>query len=109
MIGGNTVADFQVRQAGEYRNPIGEREAAWISAATLYGYLDLVTGDAKYNNYSAKLQESSHIFLCDYIPLAQYKGEKRMIIDGDMYDVLLVDDPMGMHRHLEIYLRYVGR
>ena len=32
----------------------------------------------------------------------------RFIINGLVYDILLIDDPMGMHEHLEIYLRFVG-
>ena len=30
------------------------------------------------------------------------------VIDGNIYDILLIDDPMRMHKHLEIYLKYVG-
>ena len=32
----------------------------------------------------------------------------RMIIDGVEYHILMIDDPMGMHQHLEIMLQYVG-
>lgn len=31
-----------------------------------------------------------------------------MLIDGKIYDVQWIDDPMGMHEHLEIYLKAVG-
>jgi hypothetical protein len=32
----------------------------------------------------------------------------RMVIEGLVYEILLIDNPMNMNRHLEIYLRYVG-
>ena len=31
-----------------------------------------------------------------------------MIIDGYIYDVMLIDNPMNMNKHFEIYLKYVG-
>jgi hypothetical protein len=32
----------------------------------------------------------------------------RMVVDGSIYEVMVYDDPMNKHQHLEIYLRYVG-
>ena len=32
----------------------------------------------------------------------------RMLIDGQVYQIQVIDDPMNMHQHLEIYLKYVG-
>ena len=32
----------------------------------------------------------------------------RMIVNGEVYEILLIDDPMNMHDHLEIYLRFIG-
>ena len=32
----------------------------------------------------------------------------RMIINGSVYHILMIDDPVGMHQHLEIMLQYVG-
>lgn len=32
----------------------------------------------------------------------------RIIINGVIYDILLIDNPMGMNEHLEIYLKYIG-
>ena len=31
-----------------------------------------------------------------------------MLINGEVYEVLLYDDPVQLHEHLEIYLKYVG-
>ena len=106
MIGGNTEAVLQ-KKGGSTTNAIGERVQDWVKISTLTGWLDLQAGDSKYT-YNAKLQESTHIFICDYVPVDQKATDKRLMVNGTVYDVLLIDDPMGMHQQLEIYLRYVG-
>ena len=65
MIGGNTIALFQVKDEGA-KNAIGERIHQWADVASATGWLDLVNGDSKYTPHSAKIQESSHVFLCDF-------------------------------------------
>lgn len=115
-IGGNKPGVIQIRKVQP--NRIGEPDAVYVDALTVMGWLDLLDGDSKHLNYRTKIQESTHIFLCDYKELKFQAGEKpdvkitpensRMIVDGEIYEVMLYDDPMGMHEHLEIYLRYTG-
>lgn len=107
-IGGNTKATIQTRTVT--KNAIGETVPVWTDAQTLFGWLDLSGGSSNYTTYSAKVQESTHVFLADYAPIAQgIRAENsRITIDGRAYDVMLIDDPMGMHRQLEIYLKYTG-
>lgn len=114
-IGGNMKAIIQIREQAKgsngepMKNAIGEAVMNWRDAYTLKGWLDLSGGDSRYTNYHAKVQESTHIFMADYVPLRGVKAENcRMVIDGQPYDVTLIDDPMGMHQHLEIYLRFTG-
>lgn len=107
-IGGTTAAIVQQKAAAGTVNAIGEKVIGWIDLATLHGWLDLANGDSKYT-HNAKLQESTHIFMCDYCPLERFADNKRLVVNGLVYDVLLIDDPMEMHQQLEIYLRYVGR
>lgn len=135
MIGGNTIALIQVKDEGA-KNAIGERIHQWVDVASATGWLDLVGGDSKYTPHSAKVQESSHLFLCDFQsfkglssgwvwnPFSFAKGQissvklddkvdvtsenARILIDGYVYDIMLIDDPMNMHQQLEIYLKYVG-
>lgn len=135
MIGGNTLALFQVKDGGK-KNAIGEREHNWVDVASSKGWLDLSGGDSKYTTYNAKIQESTHIFLCDYQTFKGLSGEwvwdtlnfisgeistltsdkkvdvtsenARMLIDGLIYQIMLIDDPMNLHQHLEIYLKFVG-
>ena len=106
MIGGNITAILQ-RQNGLEINAIGERISAWEDAQTIRGFLDLTSGDSKYT-YDAKLQDSTHVFICDYTPIDRKTEDKRLKVNGLVYDVLLIDDPMELHQHLEIYLKFVG-
>lgn len=119
-IGGNMSATIQVK-TGTARNGIGERVEVWTDCMVLWGWLDLSTGDSKHTNFNAKVQESTHIFLCDYQSLSgsvtvdeQEKTVKvtsenaRMVVDDLIYEILLIDNPMGMNQHYEIYLRFIG-
>ena len=45
MIGGNTYALLQVKDAGTV-NAIGEREHIWTDVTSLKGWLDLSTGES---------------------------------------------------------------
>lgn len=116
-IGGNIQALLQVKRTT--KNEIGACEAAWIDCISISGWLDLSSGDSKHTTFFAKVQESTHIFLCDYQNLKnQPMGEEeftditsdnaRMVVNGDVYEILLIDDPMNMNDHLEIYLRFIG-
>ena len=155
-IGGNLQALLQVKDEGS-KNAIGERVHIWDDVTALKGWLDLTTGDSHYSNFDAKIQESTHVFLCDFTSLkglskrwvwnpfsfltgvidTKYRSpwkwnpfsfisgninnydldapvvdvtseNARMVIQGLVYDILLIDNPMNMNEHLEIYLRFVG-
>lgn len=108
MIGGNINMQLQIRSA--QKNAIGEQGNSWQTIQTIKGFLDLQAGDSKYTNFNQKLQESTHVFVADYVDLdSRIKAENsRAIIGGKKYDVMLLDDPMGMHLQLEIFLKYTG-
>lgn len=109
-IGGNITAVIQT--ATTTKNAIGERVKSWTDSLALKGWLDLSDGDSKHLTYNAKIQESTHVFIADYVALkAGITAEKsRMVINGKVYDILLIDNPMEMRRgsQLEIYLKYTG-
>lgn len=109
-IGGNTTAVIQTYTVT--KNEIGEQVKSWSDTQTLKGWLDLQAGDSKYTTFNAKIQESTHIFIADYVPLAAgiQAENSRMTINGKRYDILLIDNPMGMGSgsQLEIYLKYTG-
>lgn len=109
MIGGNKEAVLQ-RRSGTTSNAIGEQVPAWADAQTVTGWLDYMSGGAGYQTVNAKIQESTHIFVCDYVPLSPgVEAEKaRAVIDGKTYDILAIDNPMELGEQLEIYLKYTG-
>lgn len=134
-VGGNIQALLQVKKNGA-KNAIGERVNTWVDCTSILGWLDLSTGDSKHTTFYAKVQESTHIFLCDFTNLKNLStdrvwnpfsfltgvisktdeqetvnvtsGNARMVVNGEVYEILLIDDPMNMHDHLEIYLRFIG-
>lgn len=108
MIGGNTQLALQTKKSTQ--NEIGEREATWATVKTLKGWLDYQAGEAKHSAFNAKIQETTHVFICDYVALDEsITGETaQAVVNGKTYDVLLIDDPMELHAQLEIYLKYTG-
>ena len=108
MIGGNTTAQLQISTST--KNIIGEGVKTWTSVDSLIGWLDLSSGDSQYTTYNAKIQESTHVFVADYKELDERikSDNSRLVINGRIYDVLLIDDPMDLHSQLEFYLKYTG-
>lgn len=109
-IGGNITAVIQTATTAQ--NAIGEQVKSWADAQTLKGWLDLSAGDSKYLTFNAKMQESTHVFVADYVPLADgiQAENSRMTVNGKVYDILLIDNPMemGSGSQLEIYLKFTG-
>lgn len=126
MIGGNTTAILQVSTTT--KNSLGAGVSTWHDVpvktlsgedAELTGWIDLQSGNSPYTTYNAKIQESTHVFVGDYVvipdvlevdgQIVEVTAENaRMVADSQRYDVTFIDDPMGMHRQLEIYLKYTG-
>lgn len=127
MIGGNTTVVLQV-SAGFEKNRLGERVPAWHNVPVTapdgketewIGWLDFQSGEARNSSYMANIQESTHIFLSDYVvipatlevdgKIVKVTSENtRMVANSQLYDVKLIDDPMNLHKQLEIYLKYTG-
>lgn len=117
MIGGNTKAVLQISTSKQ--NAIGGRDKTWHDVKELIGWLDLQSGDSKHTTYNSKVQESTHVFICDYQPIPgtfEVEGgivrvsaeNARMTINSKRYEVLLIDNPMELNRQLEFYLKYTG-
>lgn len=109
-IGGNTKAMIQVYTST--KNEIGENVQTWADAQSIKGWLDLQSGDSRYTTYHAKIQESTHIFITDYVPLDKRitAENSRMSIGGKTYDILVIDNPMELQggSQWEFYLRFTG-
>jgi hypothetical protein len=107
MINGNIKALLQEKKEIGI-NVIGERIQEWVTIIELKGFLDFQGQSTNRTTYETKLEESSHLFICDYKKLDKKIENKRLVVENEVYDVLLIDDPMNLHQHLEIYLKYVG-
>lgn len=106
-IGGNTVCDL-IYDSGYTNNEIGEKVPVRAVYKSLTGFLDLSNGDSRFMTYNTKLQESTHIFICDYTKIEKNASELRAVINGKEYEITTIDNPMELNKHLEIYLNYVG-
>lgn len=109
MIGGNTAA--RVMRDVAYKDkagvPVkGEPE----KAMDVTGWLDYTAGQVDHGSYKSQVQDSTHVFVSDYDPGYAALSERGLFlsIGGKRYDVLLIDDPMELHEHIETYLKYVG-
>ena len=104
MIGGNLKATIQEKRTT--KNVIGENETRWMPLETnLKGFLDYLSGEGDYSTYNSKLSDSTHVFVCDYVDFKFDIRKHSLLIDGEVYDITFVDDPMKLHKQLEIFLK----
>ena len=106
MIGGNITATIEVL-AESKKNAIGESEQTFTAVKTVKGWLDMASGDSGRLSHYAKVEESTHVFLCDYFAVDFTAENARLVIDSKCYDIRYIDNPMQLNQHLEFYLKYV--
>jgi head-tail adaptor len=114
MIGGNITATIRVKSSNG-KNAIGEGIESWNDVGTVLGWLDYQAGQNGIQQLNAKIQDTTHFFMCDYFrwKLATQDAEVtsencKLILNGEIYNVLMIDDPMNLHQHIEVFLQYVG-
>ena len=91
------------------KNAFGEIETTHEDFITIRGFLDYASGDGSYkSNYRGELAETTHVFLCDFNEIVSNAKptQSRLIVNGCVYDVLMIDNPMGLNRHLEFMLKF---
>lgn len=106
MLTGNKTATLQVKTTT--KNEIGESISAWSTVGYLNGYLDMISNEYNLQNFGAKVEQSTNVFITPYKALNVTSEESRLLIDNKSYEITLIDDPVGMHKHLEILLQYTG-
>lgn len=111
MIGGNITASIQKRTITE--NAIGEHVESWQTVQSIKGWLDMMSADSKSTEYFSKIAEATDVFVADYVQInsnidPENPSNARAVIEGKVYDLKYIDDPMHMHQHLEIFLKYTG-
>lgn len=115
-VGGNTRGTL--RRIKFKTNNLGINEAdetdTGNSICDLNGHLDLLTGGAKLTASTKILEESTHVFVCEYIDLVgkydldihSYEGLV-LSVNGINHKVTYIDDPMWLHAHLEVFLKVI--
>ena len=110
-IGGNLTGTIQAKTA-QGKNALAEVKHKWTDKVSVDGWLDMMSGDSNFSTYNAHIAESTHVFLCDYdaevYALKDEQQSQRMIINGIVYDVKYIDNPMELNEHLEIFLKRIG-
>ena len=111
MIGGNTILNLQTRSATT--NVIGEHDETWNTVQSITGFIDMMSANSNSTTYNTKIVDATDVFITDYVEIATYINHEnpdnaRAIVDGRIYDVMYIDDPMMLHKHLEIFLKYTG-
>lgn len=101
---------FSVMKLIKKDNGIGGKVEKENEVFKIQGFLDLAQGfgaNGENSNLNSFLQESTHILITDY---KEDISNKNWIIDskGNRYNIVLVDDPVSRHHHLEIYLKFIG-
>ncbi|ELC8400415.1 head-tail adaptor protein [Clostridium perfringens] len=101
---------FSVMKLIKKDNGIGGKVEKENEVFKIQGFLDLAQGfgaNGENSNLNSFLQESTHILITDY---KEDISNKNWIIDskGNRYNIVLVDDPLSIHHHLEIYLKFIG-
>ncbi len=107
MIGGNIDLVLKTKTTTE-KNKIGEKVAEWQDYKTIHGFLDFMNEATGRTNFNSKIVESSHVFICDYVSIDKKETELKAYCNNQEFDVTYIDDPMNLHKHLEIFLSYVG-
>lgn len=106
MINGNKTLILQIKTIT--KNSLGEQIEAWEDVQSIKGFLDLMNNQENISTHLASIIESSHVFICDYINIPHDEELLRASCDGKIYDVKYIDNPMGLNKHLEIFLDYLG-
>ena len=110
-IGGNIDCVLKIESITT--SAIGEKVKGWVDLITLHGFLDLQNQGKDFATYNKAMEDSTHVFVCDYVNIVK-DGKKakatelRATIDGEDYDVTYIDDPMNLHYQLEIFLKRVA-
>lgn len=106
MIGGNI--DLVLKEKVTTKNDIGENVLSWVDYKTIHGFLDFMSESTGRANYNSKIVESTNVFICDYEEIDKPLAQLKAYCNNKEYDITYIDDPMNLHQHLEIFLKYIG-
>ncbi len=108
LIGGNKTIQL-MKKVDNVLNDIGEDTGNFEEEYLSFeGFLDYVSGEVGSANFNAPINESTHIFVSDYIEITEETKNLIAIIDNKTYEVKYIDNPMELNEQIEIYLKLLG-
>lgn len=106
-IGGNVTCTLKIKSSNTF-NTIGEKVSEWSVYKQITGFLDFSGEETNHVEFKTKMNESTHVFICDYVEIEKTVKELKFLVDNEEYEILYIDNPMGLNEHLEFYLKYIG-
>lgn len=100
-------SQFEIQECISTDDDIGGRVDIWKLKTIVDGFLDMLTGSDIATLQKAIVQESTHILIVPEYR-ADITDDMRVVFNGYWYSITFVDDPVGQHDHLEIYLKSGG-
>lgn len=99
---------FHIQQKVQTPDTIGGFTESWSEFKDVEAYLDMSTGSDRNTVQNAIIEQSTHILI-----VPTYTSgitDKMRVVDDEnrWYSITYVDDPMGQHHHLELYLTFEG-
>lgn len=107
MIGGNKTIKLYKKSEISV-NDIGESDTKDVLVKSFNGFLDYISGEVGKTNYSAPINESTHVFISDFFEIDEEAENLIAKIDSKEYEVKYIDNPMELNEQLEIYLKLIG-
>lgn len=101
--------DFQIQEIkGQKSDGIGGLIDDWGLFQHVSGYLDMLTGSDDTNQQNAFTEDSTHILVMP--DFTEGITDKMRVVDSDnrVYTITYSDDPVNIHHHNEIYLKFEG-
>lgn len=99
---------YTIQKYEDVQQDLGDYEATWSDLGVVDGFLDMLTGTDVNDVQNAIIEQSTHVLIVMPIPDFVITDKMRVIFNGNYYSITYVDDPVGQHHHLEIYLTYGG-
>ena len=98
---------FKVQDRILTPNGVGGHTETFSDSFTIDGFLDLLSGTDYRGNVvnNAFIKDSTHVLLSD-MDIRLHEGLRIVqASSGQTYQIVFVDDPVGLRRHLELYVK----
>ncbi|RZI47965.1 head-tail adaptor protein [Lactococcus kimchii] len=95
-----------IRKKERTPDGLGGFNVDFVDFITLKGYIDLASGTDQAVNQNAIVEESTHYAIIPKYVSGIKKDMELVDEQGKIYAITYVDDPMGIHHHLELYLTF---